>query len=46
MRPGVTLALALAVAGTTFAQQAQYQKSGPALMPDSSITKGAVRLRS
>lgn len=46
MRPGVTLAIALAVAGTTFAQQAQYQKSGPALMPDSSITKGAVRLHS
>lgn len=28
------------------AQQAQYKKHGPALLPDLSITKGAVRLRS
>jgi hypothetical protein len=29
-----------------FAQQAQYKKDGPALLPDPAVTKGAVRIQS
>lgn len=40
------LAVALSCAGVLPAQTAQYSKSGPALLPDPAVTKGAVRLRS
>ena len=40
------LAVALLCVGAGSAQQAQYKKSGPALLPDPSVTKGAIRIRS
>ncbi|MBZ5654344.1 MAG: HNH endonuclease [Acidobacteriia bacterium] len=40
------LGLVLSCTGALFGQQAQYGKSGPALLPDPSVTKGAVRIRS
>jgi hypothetical protein len=33
-------------AGILSAQQAQYKKDGPALLPDPAVTKGAVRIQS
>jgi len=40
------LAIILAIGGTLDGQQAHYAKKGPALVPDSSVTGGAVRIRS
>jgi 5-methylcytosine-specific restriction endonuclease McrA len=39
-------ALLLLCAAFAMAQQAHYQQNGPALLPDPSITKGALRLNS
>jgi hypothetical protein len=40
------LAAVLLCSGALPAQQAQYKKNGPALMPDPAVTKGALRLTS
>jgi hypothetical protein len=41
----IGISLAFSYAATLLGQQAQYGKNGPAMLPDSNVTKGAVRLR-
>jgi hypothetical protein len=46
IRSVLGVVVALFCAGALPAQQAQYKKNGPALLPDPAVTKGAVRLSS